>query len=307
MGESALEGFQSDITLPHEAPFELYHNAFSTCSMKVRVCLSELGIRYVSHHIDLIETGSYENVGSAFARINPGKTVPVLVHNGHPIYESDEQISYAASLAEASSPGLVPAGGDQRELMDCWMQRAAVTHDPLNELDKSAGNAIPGLSLVLFAAMIEKIPFREIAVGYLRHFDRRRPLLFSVLKLFGMSVIQWLPLLKTMESSARLAMGEHLDALEAHLSDSDGPWITGLVFTLADVSWLAILERLRQADHLEGQVNSELRPACHAYWQALQRRDAYREAILEQQHPLVEYGTNRIQQAKRAGRLYQAY
>jgi len=59
---AALVGFQADISLPFDQEFELYHNALSLCSMKSRLCMSELQIDYKSHHIDLIETGCYENI-----------------------------------------------------------------------------------------------------------------------------------------------------------------------------------------------------------------------------------------------------
>ena len=92
-------GHRPDIELPYEEEFELYHNALSLCSKKVRVCLAELGVEYRSHHVDLIETGSYENIGRAFLAINPAGIVPVLVHRGHPVYESHDIIRYAADHA----------------------------------------------------------------------------------------------------------------------------------------------------------------------------------------------------------------
>ena len=72
----------------------LYHNDFSLCSRKVRICLHETGLDYESKHIDLIETGKYEVASKEFLKINPSATVPVLLHNGRPIYESHEQIKY---------------------------------------------------------------------------------------------------------------------------------------------------------------------------------------------------------------------
>ena len=53
-------GLAHDVTLDYEREFELYHNALSLCSKKVRVCLAELGIDYRAHPIDLIETGRYD-------------------------------------------------------------------------------------------------------------------------------------------------------------------------------------------------------------------------------------------------------
>ena len=147
---AVLTGFQAQISLPHEQEFELYHNALSLCSMKSRLCLAELQIDYKSHHIDLIETGCYENVRKPYERINPARTVPVLVHKGHPVYESHEQIRYAAHHAPEGSPVLVPDSAASKQEMEHWIDRSSLSGDPLNESALSAGNAIPGQTLPLF-------------------------------------------------------------------------------------------------------------------------------------------------------------
>ncbi len=116
-------GHRPEIALPNEQEFALNHNAVSPCSMKTRLCLAELRIPYQSHPIELIETGAYENIRPAFLRVNPAGTVPVLVHQGHPVYESHEQIRYAAE------------------------------------------HATPGLTVPLFAAMIDRIPVWRILEG----------------------------------------------------------------------------------------------------------------------------------------------
>ena len=77
-------GLHPEIELPHRGEWELYHNALSLCSKKARVCLAELGIDYVGHHVHLIETGAYENVRREFLAVNPAAILPVLVHQGHP-------------------------------------------------------------------------------------------------------------------------------------------------------------------------------------------------------------------------------
>ena len=92
-------GLHSEINLPHTQEWELYHNSFSLCSKKLRVCMAELGLDYANHEIDLVETGSYENVGAKFLAVNPAGIVPVLVHDGHPVYESHDEIVYAAEHA----------------------------------------------------------------------------------------------------------------------------------------------------------------------------------------------------------------
>jgi len=181
------EGIQRDIQIPHEAEFELYHNAFSLCSMKVRFCLAELGIAYKSHHVDLVETGAYENIRREFLAVNPGGTVPVLVHRGHPIYESHSQIRYAAASAPQGSQRLVPERASLRVEMESWIDRSSLTDDPLAHGEESAGNAVPGLTLPLFATMIERIPYWRILEGVLFHFDKKRPFLFLMLKRLGIA------------------------------------------------------------------------------------------------------------------------
>jgi glutathione S-transferase len=293
-------GHRPEIAIPYEQEFELYHNALSLCSMKVRVCMSELHIPYKSHHVDLIETGAYENIRRPFLAVNPGGTVPVLIHQGHPIYESHEQIRYAAAHAPNGSPSLVPADPPLRQTMESWIDRSSLTDDPINHGEQSAGNAVPGLTLPLFAAMIDAIPYWKILEGTLFHFDKRRPFMFLTFKFLGLEKLDRLaPAMKLLARSRR-QLNVHLDALEQQLRAGGGPWILGECFSLADVSWLVIFERLAQADALPLFVSEARRPECAVYWARLQQRPSYREAILEHAHPTVVCGTKRLRAAKAA-------
>jgi glutathione S-transferase len=293
-------GLQSETTFTHAQEFELYHNALSLCSMKTRICLAELGIPYKSHSIDLIETGGYENIRPAFLKVNPAGTVPVLLHRGHPIYESHEQIRYAARHCPAGRPSLIPDEPGLRQEMETWIDRSSLSNDPLNHGDISAGNAIPGQTLPLFATMIEKIPWWKIVEGLLFHFDKRRPLLFIVLKVQGLNALRNVrPLAQLFAKSSR-QLHAHMDAVEAKLRESGGPWILGTTFSLADISWLVIFERLVQADVLHVFAALAQRPACAAYWENIKNRPSYREAIRDHEHPVVVYGTQRIREAKAA-------
>ncbi len=293
-------GHRPEIALPHQDEFELYHNALSLCSMKTRVCLAELGIRYRSHPIDLIETGSYETLSRHFLRVNPAGTVPVLVHQGHPVYESHEQIRYAARHAPEGSTRLVPEDPRLAAEMERWIDRSSLTQDPLEHGDESAGNAVPGLTLPIFATMIEKIATPKILEGLLFHYDKKRPFVFLLFKACGLARTPSLPPVVAIVKRSRRQMGEHLDALEKQLETGGGPWILGETFSLADVSWLVIFERLRQVDALEVFLGGGRRPACTAYWEALKARPSYRQAILEHDHPLIGYGTRRIREVKDA-------
>jgi glutathione S-transferase len=294
-------GLHADVTLPHEREFELWHNALSLCSQKVRLCLAELRIEYASHHVDLIETGAYETVGRAYLAVNPAGLVPVLVHQGHPVYESHEQIRYATDHAPPGSPALVPDDPARREEMQRWVDRASLTGDrPDAASAVSAGNAVPGLTVPLFAAMIEDIPVRRIVEGLLFHRLKERPLAFLAMKATGIRRLAWLaPATRMIHRSLR-DMTAHLDALEAHLAGSGAPWIAGDAVTLADVSWAPILQRLADADAIHVFVGDGRRPAVGAWWARLRERESYRRAIAAHMHPLVVRGTARIRAAKAA-------
>jgi glutathione S-transferase len=292
-------GLHADIDIPYDAEFELYHNGLSLCSKKVRFCLAELGIEYVSHHIDLIETGAYENLSRAFLAINPAAVVPVLIHRGHPVYESHDIIRYAADHSD--TPGeLVPADPARRAAMQTWVDRASlVGDDPIANASESAGNAVPGLTVPLFAAMIEEVPYWRIAEGVLFHRLKRRALLFLAMKAGGLSRLPRSPARSIMAECAS-QIARHLDALDAQLEESGGPWILGERFSLADVSWLPIFERLREADSLHCFIGGGRRAATGAYWERLRERPSYRAAILAHSLPSIASGTQRLIAAKAA-------
>lgn len=64
---------------------ELYHNAASTCSQKVRLILAEKGLSYERHAVDLI---SGEQHDPDYVRLNPNHVVPTLVHDAAVLAES---------------------------------------------------------------------------------------------------------------------------------------------------------------------------------------------------------------------------
>lgn len=293
-------GLHPDLNLPHTAEYELWHNAFSLCSKKVRLCLAELDVPYASHHIDLIETGSYQTLSREFLAVNPAALVPVLVHRGHPVYESHEIIRYAADHS-ASGHALVPGHPENVVVMDEWIHKSSLTgDDPVKGIAESAGNCVPGLTVPLFAAMIADIPVPRILEGLLFHRLKGRPLFFLLLKVAGLERLPSLkPVRKVIEDS-RAQMEKHLDELEAHLTGNRTQWIAGNQFTLADVSWAVILDRLREADWTQ-LLESPRRPRVADWWKRVRARPGYAAAMLgDMEHPLVKKGRQRIVALKAA-------
>jgi hypothetical protein len=184
--------------------------------------------------------------------------------------------------------------------MDRWIDRSSLTDDPIGHPEQSIGNVVPRLTLQLFAAMIEKILYRNIVEGLLFHFDKKRPVLFMTLKARGLARFHGLkPILRLLSDGRRHAR-VHLDALEAQLVASGGPWILGMTFTLVDVSWMVIFERLRQVDSEHVFLGAGRRSACTAYWSRLKERPSYAAAILGHPHSLIDHGLRRLKEVKAA-------
>ncbi len=286
-------GLHASISLPHEQTWELYHNDFSLCSKKIRICLDELGIVYKSHHVDLIETGSYENISKRFLKINPAALVPVLVHQGHPIYESHEQLAYAAS--HSSNPSaLVPELQPERVLMDSWVYKTSlIGDDPIAGMRETLGNTVPGLTLPLFATMIPAIPFYRIIEGLLFHRIKQRALLFMALKMLGPKRLPSIkPMVKVIGRSFAAAQ-QHLQDLEACLQRGDGPYLVGQQFTLADVGMVVIFDRIEEADW-QGLLITDERPLVKAYAARLKQRPSYASALDGHRHATVRTGRDLI-------------
>lgn len=291
---------REDVTLPHVAEWELYHNSFSLCSKKLRVCLAELEIPYESHPIELIETGRYENVGREYLKVNPAGLVPVLVHEGHPIYESHDEIVYAAAHVGERGRALMPGEDDPRTraLVEHWVDCASLTGNPIEGTGERAGHCIPGLTLPIFATMVRWTPTREIVRGLLTHPNRERPLVFLTLKLVGIHGLPRLaPAMRLLRRSRR-DMEAHLDALGAHLEREGGPWIAGPRFTLADVSWVVILDRLAEVDWDGYFWGGGRRPAVAAYWERLRARPSYATAIEQARCERTRRGMAGVARAK---------
>lgn len=297
---SIAGGHHPEITLPYRDEWELYHNSFSLCSKKLRVCMAELELNYTGHPVHLIETGRYENVGRDFLAINPAGTVPVIVHKGHPVYESHDQIVYLAEHAGTKGERLLP-GDDEpevRALVEHWTDCASLKGNAIQGGRERAGHCIPGLTIPIFAAMVRYIPYSEIFKGLLTHPNKERPVLFTLLKTLGVTGAAKLPPILGLLTRSRQNMERHLDTLAALLDSHGGPWIAGERFTLADVSWVVILDRLVEVDWEEVFWGGGKRPTIAAYWRRLANRPSYQSEILAARCEITRKGIADVRRAK---------
>ncbi|MEM9880591.1 MAG: glutathione S-transferase family protein [Pseudomonadota bacterium] len=82
----------------------LLHFAGSSCSQKTRIFLNLKGIEWQSHHVDLTKG---ENHTDWFMGVNPRGLVPVLVHDGDVVIESNDILVYLDETFP--NPKLIPA------------------------------------------------------------------------------------------------------------------------------------------------------------------------------------------------------
>lgn len=292
-------GLHAEITLPHSAPFELYGNAFSHCSRKTRLVMAELGIPFVHKPIDLIETGSYQTLSPDYLRINPSGLIPTLVHDGHPVYESDDILAYATAHAPAGAPFLVPTDPALRAQMQAWIDFCNLSsHAPTADMAQRMGACVPALTLPLFITAIRYIPLHRILFGLLFHPDKARPVFFSMGKLLGLRRMQALKPIRAIIGNGRQYMGAHMERLNGSLASGQGPWILGPQFTLADITLSCVLLRLEETGFLDAYLASGRFDAVRAYYARLRARASWKAAIIDVTHPVIEQGVQDLKQAR---------
>jgi len=92
--------------------------------------------------------------------VNPAGTVPVLIHNGHPVYESHEQIVYVDQVLMPGGPKLTPSDPEKRKVMDKWVNQGAMImsdvdkKNPWKGLESRAGNLLGAITMPVFAAHV---------------------------------------------------------------------------------------------------------------------------------------------------------
>ena len=96
---------------------ELYHANTSTCSQKVRLCLAEKGLAFVSRHVNLRQN---ENLSPEYLALNPNGVVPTLVHDRNVILDSSVICEYLDEVFP--EPRLGPDDPVGRAHMRKWLR-----------------------------------------------------------------------------------------------------------------------------------------------------------------------------------------
>ena len=200
---------------------ELYHGLASTCSKKVRMCLYEKNLPFVSHLLDLQK---FEQHRPEYLRLNPNGVVPTLVDEGAPIIESTVIIEYLDDRFPDNS--LRPSSPLERARMRLWTKysdEVAYKAVYAPTWQKLRHRAEEGLAEGALAQTLANVPTGE---------RRER---WSRMAIGGYSDAEL--------EIAYNSMRKCLDDVEKALTDN--PWLAGSAFSLADIAIIPFIDRIQ--------------------------------------------------------------
>jgi glutathione S-transferase len=231
---------------------ELYHNDMSTCSQKVRFALAEKGLEWTNRYLNL---RGRDHQKAEYLKLNPNAVVPTLVDNGAVIIESTIINEY---LDDAyPEPRLRPADARARARMRLWTKQLDEgAHAATGVL--STGIAFRYQKLALgpeaLEALIENVPDPV----------KRERTRQDIMK--GVDTNHFADAVKRFDG----LLGDFEVAL------SDGPWLAGGEFSLADIAYAPYMIRL---EHLQLEMLWENRSRTAGWYTRLRERPAFQTSI----------------------------
>jgi glutathione S-transferase len=197
----------------------LFHFGMSNCSQRVRLALEEKGVSWTSHSIDITKNA---HLTADFHALNPAGVVPVLVHDGRTITESNDIIDYI----DASFPG--PSLKATNEADATFLAETL-----------ARSSAIQG-SLKLVSHEFLFKPTRRMTPAQLDAFDA---------SCSDAALARFMRDLNAPGSFGEVRIRAAVDDFASAFAALDqrlraNPWLSGAVFGLADISWFVNVHRL---------------------------------------------------------------
>lgn len=198
---------------------ELFHEWGSIQSFKVRLCLAELGLSWVSRRIDL---SRFENLDAGYLAIHPQGLVPALRIDGEIVTESS-QINERLDAFAAGA--LLPDDAAVRRRVRDWTNfEDTIVHPAVRP---------PTFNLIL------KPRLRQFSSGEVTAAMDRHPVAARA-EAYRQAVAA--PIDDAAIVASIGVFRSVLARMENHLSHA--PWLAGDHFTLADVAMAAFVDRL---------------------------------------------------------------
>ena len=234
----------------------LLHFQGSSCSQKVRILLSEKGIPWQSHPVDLAR---HKHVSPWFLGINPRGVVPVLVHDGVVHVESNDIMKYLDGLPSGAAP-FFPRNDAERR----WVRESLDLEDGMHMdlRNITMGFLVPD-------ALARKSP--ETLDAYERDGrpDPKRDREVAWWRDFAAQGVT--------EGQARASAAAYAAAfeqLEKRLADhaglADHSWLLGDRISVLEIAWFISIHRLARAGY-----PLERHPRLQAHYARLLERPAF--------------------------------
>ncbi len=231
----------------------LYQAPTAVCAVKVRLVLTEKGLDWEPHNLDLRAGDQHK---PEYLRLNPNGVVPTLVHDDHVLSESSVIMLY---LDEGfAGPPLQPADSWERAQMRLWMKRVdEVLH--------------PGNVTLMYATRhrqaIAELPQTEREAHYARIPNpavrqRQRQAIEM-----GLDAPDTIVALKAFDQTFAQMEG----ALSAQ------PWLAGSQWSIADAAMTPYADRADSLGFLD--VWQETRPRIAEWCNRIRARPSYRATI----------------------------
>ena len=199
---------------------ELYHWEPNGSGLKVLVCLHEKGLDFASHYVDLL---AFEQYVPEFLALNPLGQVPVLVHDGKILTESQFINEYLDEVFPRAP--LRPESAEELWRMRVWGKFAGEVLAPAASMLGCYACLSPELSGRDLSSGLERIPLPE----------RRQAWRMACENSYEQEQL----------NDSRRKVGIAIERLEQRLAEHD--WLVGSEFSLADIelfAWCNGLESL---------------------------------------------------------------
>lgn len=235
---------------------ELYHNALSTCSQKVRLVLEAKGIEWTSHEIDLLSGGQHD---PDYVQLNPHHVVPTLVHDGHALIESTLINDYL----DDAFPDVAMRSTDpvKRHAAGLWVKRIDSQVHPAAGVITFAIGARP-----MLLQQPEEVRERNLAaIPDPARRSARRSVIENGVKApeFAGALSEFLDLIDLMDTAL-----------------APGAWLSGEQFGLADACALPYLLRLDQLA-MGSLLLADARPQVADWLSRVQTLPFYETAVTQ--------------------------
>ena len=237
---------------------KLYHGITSVCSVKVRLGLAEMGLKYESVVLDL-KAGDQHHPD--YLTLNRDGVVPTLIDDGHVLVESNLILEHLDRVHNGSA--LMPSEPFGQTRARHWLYRCLALHDAINTLTFSTVNRHKALATRTpeqIRASVEKIPNPAMRMKRQDIYDHG---------LQSGHVKQALVTLKR-------ALADMSGILQSRDS------ITEPEFGIADVAVLSYIDRLERLG-LEGLWDNA--PEVAAWLSRMQARPSYKAELLDKVSP----------------------